>query len=123
LETLTHQRRENYSREPAKPRPAIEPFFQEHLDFTANVSNQKSVEFYQKRGVKIIDPAFELGQSGPGTVVMTLRQCVLKALGQCRKEVKTSPEMWKDPLFLENKAGRFLLEFDCTGCEMQIRII
>jgi len=123
LEALTQKRQENYCREPAKPRLSITPFPEKHLDFTTNVSNQKAVEFYQKRGVETIDSAFELGQPGSGTVVMMLRHCILKALGQCRREVTRHPEIWKGPFFIENKAGRFLLEFDCINCEMRIKMM
>jgi putative protease len=121
LEILNQKRREAYVREPAKPRPELSPFPGNHLDFTANVANSKAREFFRKRGVKTIDPAFELSEHGPGTVVMTLRHCILGALGQCRREAL--PEMWKDPLFLENKSGRFQLEFDCVRCEMRIKTV
>lgn len=121
LEILSQKRNENYVREPAKPRPEVLPFSGSHLDFTANVANLKAREFYRKRGIKTIDPAFELFQPGPGTVVMTLRHCILRALGRCRREAL--PEMWKDPLFLENKSGRFQLEFDCVRCEMRIKTV
>jgi len=123
LEILSQKRSDAYVRESAKPRPDVLPFPSKHLDFTANVANSKAVEFYKKRGVEAIDPAFELLQPGPGTVVMTLRHCILRALGQCRREVSSAPEMWKDFLFLENKAGRFRLEFDCARCEMRIKKI
>jgi 23S rRNA 5-hydroxycytidine C2501 synthase len=123
LDTLSQKRKESYSRDPAKPRPAAELISDTHLDFTANISNQKAAEFFKKRGVHTIDPAFELQQPGPGTVVMTLRHCVLKAFGQCRREAKILPDIWKDPLIIENKAGRFLLEFDCLNCEMRIKIV
>jgi len=123
LDNLSQKRRENYVREPAKPRPEALPFPASHLDFTANVANSKAREFYKKRGVKTMDPAFELSGQGPGTVVMTLRHCILRVLGQCRREAKAVPEMWKDPLFLENKSGRFQLEFDCTRCEMRIKTV
>ena len=121
LEILSQKRSEDYVREPAKPRPDVLPFPGNPLDFTANVANSKALEFYKKRGVETIDPAFELHQPGPETVVMTLRHCILRSLGQCRRDLKALPEMWKDPLFLENKAGRFRLEFDCTACEMRIK--
>ncbi|MFA5905247.1 MAG: U32 family peptidase, partial [Desulfobacula sp.] len=42
LETLEEQRRRGYYREPAKPRPDMTPFFEKHLDFTANVANEKA---------------------------------------------------------------------------------
>jgi putative protease len=121
LESLSQKRSENYIRDPAKPRPEVLPFPGSHLDFTANVANSKAREFYRKQGIKTIDPAFELFQPGPGTVVMTLRHCILRALGQCRRDA--APGMWKDPLFLENESGRFQLEFDCTRCEMRIKTV
>ncbi|MCM2284251.1 MAG: U32 family peptidase [Desulfobacula sp.] len=123
LEILSQNRHEAYVREPAKQRPDVLPFPGKHLDFTTNVANSKALEFYRKRGVKTIDPAFELSEHGPGTVVMTLRHCILWALGQCRREVASVPEMWKDPLSLENKSGRFQLEFDCIRCEMRIKTL
>ncbi len=123
LEILGQKRKDNYFRESAKPRPDVELISETHLDFTANVSNQKAVEFFRKRGIRTIDPAFELQQPGPGTVVMTLRHCILKAFGRCRREANIQPGLWKDPLFIENKAGRFLLEFDCINCEMRIKIV
>jgi putative protease len=123
LETLRQKRHEAYIREPAKQRPGVLSFPGNHMDFNANVANLKAREFYRKRGAKTIDPAFELSQPGPETVVMTLRHCILGTLGQCRREVKSVPEIWKDPLFLENKSGRFQLEFDCTVCEMRIKTL
>ena len=123
LEILGQKRSENYVRQLAKPRPEVLPFPGSHLDFAANVANSKAREFYKKRGVKTMDPAFELFQPGPGTVVMTLRHCILRALGQCRREFRSIPEIWKDPLSLENKSGRFQLEFDCTRCEMRIKTV
>jgi len=123
LKSLSQKRSEDYIREPAKPRPDALPFPGNHLDFTANVANSKAREFYKNRGIKTIDPAFELFQPGPGTVVMTLKHCILRSQGQCRREVKSIPEIWKGPLFLENESGRFQLEFDCTRCEMRIKTV
>lgn len=123
LALLAEKRQQNYQRQPAPPRPeGLMNYGCDHLDYSANVSNRKAEAFYLKQGVIRIDPAFEITRPGPGAVVMTLRHCILKALGQCRKEVKTVREIWKDPLFLENTAGRFLLEFDCARCEMRIRL-
>lgn len=123
LEILSQKRSEAYVRESAKPRPDALPFPGNHLDFTANVANSKAREFYKNRGIKTIDPAFELFQPGPGTVVMTLKHCILRSQGQCRREVRSAKEMWKDTLLLENKSGRFQLEFDCAACEMRIKIV
>lgn len=120
LERMTLKRAKAYDRAAAIPRPLPAPCPETQVDFTANVSNEKAIEFYRKRGVKIVESAFELSPPGPGTVVMTLRHCIRQALGACPKETKTSPGVWNDPLFLENKKGRFQLVFDCKRCQMKI---
>jgi putative protease len=119
LERMTLKRAKAYDREEAIPRPLPAPYPETQVDFTANVSNEKAIQFYRKRGVKIVDSAFELSPPGPGTVVMTLRHCIRQALGACPKETKKSPGVW-DPLFLENKKGRFQVVFDCNRCQMKI---
>ncbi len=120
LERMTLKRAKAYDRAAAIPRPLPAPYPETQVDFTANVSNEKAIEFYRKRGVKIVESAFELSPHGPGTVVMTLRHCIRQALGACPKETKTSSGGWSDPLFIENKKGRFQLVFDCKRCQMKI---
>jgi collagenase-like PrtC family protease len=120
LELMTKKRAEADNRGGAAPRPSPVQYPESQLDFTANVSNEKAVKFYRKRGVKVVDPAFELSLPEPGSVVMTLRHCIRQALGACPKETKKSPEGW-DPLFLENTKGRFQIVFDCKSCRMKIR--
>lgn len=120
LEQMTLKRAEAYQRAQAIPRPLPAPYPETQVDFTANVSNKKAIEFYQKRGVSSVDAAFELSPPGPGTVVMTLRHCIRQASGACPRETTSSPVSWEDPLFLENKKGRFQLVFDCKRCQMKI---
>jgi len=117
---MTLKRAEAYEQEPAIPRPLPAPYPETQVDFTANVSNEKAIQFYQKRGVTRVDAAFELSPPGPGTVVMTLRHCIRQALGACPRETKTPPGVWDAPLFLENKKGRFQVVFDCNRCQMKI---
>ncbi|RLB91010.1 MAG: U32 family peptidase [Deltaproteobacteria bacterium] len=120
LERMTLKRAEAYQRVAAISRPLPAPYPEIQVDFTANVSNEKAIEFYRKRGVSRVDAAFELSPPGPGTVVMTLRHCIRQALGACPKETTSSAGVWGDPLFLENKKGRFQLVFDCKRCQMKI---
>lgn len=120
LERMTLKRSEAYEQAPAIPRPLPAPYPETQVDFTANVANEKAIQFYRKRGVTRVDAAFEVSPPGPGTVVMTLRHCIRQALGACPKETKTPPVGWDAPLFLENKKGRFQLVFDCKRCQMKI---
>ncbi len=120
LERMTLKRSEAYEQAPAIPRPLPAPYPETQVDFTANVSNEKAIQFYRKRGVTRVDAAFEVSPPGPGTVVMTLRHCIRQSLGACPRETKTPPGVWDAPLFLENKKGRFQLVFDCKRCQMKI---
>ncbi len=120
LERMALKRAKTYDRMPAIPRPLPANYPETQVDFTANVSNEKAIQFYRKRGVTRVDSAFELSPPGPGTVVMTLRHCIRQALGACPRETKTSPKIWEAPLFIENKKGRFQLVFDCKRCQMKI---
>jgi collagenase-like PrtC family protease len=126
LELITSRRKKFYDRACAVPRPLSPGSYPDtRVDFTANVSNEKAVQFYKKRGVSLVERAFELSPPDGETVVMTLRHCIRRALGVCPKEAKISPvkgniEGWDDPLFLENTKGRFQLVFDCKHCRMKI---
>ncbi len=120
LELMTAKRAGADNRVSAAPRPALVKYPENQVDFSANVSNEKAVEFYKKRGVIVVDPAFELSVLGSGTTVMTLRYCIRRALGACPKETKTFPKVWNEPLFLENTKDRFQVLFDCKHCRMKI---
>ena len=120
LDEMLARRVEVYNRVCAIPRPLPAPYPGTDVDFTANVSNEKAVEFYKKRGVSVVDPAFEVSAPGAGTVVMTLRHCIRQALGLCPREKKSSPGLENEPLFLENAKGRFQVVFDCERCQMKI---
>ncbi len=123
LEALTRERLEGYVRRSAKPRGPMAPYPESRLDFTANVANRKAEAFYRKSGVRTIDQAFERVRPEPGAVIMTLRHCLLKALGQCRKRPATREDMRVDPLFIRNRNGSFQVEVDCARCETRIRML
>jgi len=117
LESMTLKRAQGYCRVCAIPRPAPVQYPDTRVDFTGNVANEQAIKFYTKRGVSVVDSAFELSLPEADTVVMNLRHCIRKALGQCPGETKNSPG---EPLFLENAKGRFKLVFDCDNCRMKI---
>lgn len=120
VDDLTRKRNQGYQRPASGPRPEPIPFPQTDLDFRANAANKLAVRFYKNRGVKTLAPAFELSNPGPGTPVMTLKHCIRHALGQCRKKAGSLEENSENPLYLENKKGRFKLCFDCRHCEMSL---
>ncbi|WP_321495662.1 U32 family peptidase [uncultured Desulfobacter sp.] len=125
IECLEKNRLKAYVRPSVESRPVPVPFYRTGLDFRANAANYPAVQFYKKRGVKSIDPAFECTPPGPGTVVMTTKHCIRRSLGWCPgqagKNQDTSPARPPlGPLFLTHGKHRFQVIFDCRNCEMQI---
>jgi putative protease len=106
VDCLEKNRLTAYARLTAGPRPTPVPFYRTNLDFRANAANRLSVQFYKKRGLKSIDPAFECAPPGPGTLVMTTKHCIRRSLGWCpRKAGKDrgkSPQSSVGPLFLSH---------------------
>jgi len=73
-----------------------------------------AVQFYNRHGVKEIEPAFEIRK---GNKLMTTKHCLKYCLGLCPKDGGKA----KEPLCLINEKGRkFLLKFDCSNCQMEV---
>jgi putative protease len=84
-----------------------------------NIANREAQAFYAARGLKHIEPAFELQPPRHG-LLMQCRHCLRYALGYCVKHGGRAPQ-WKEPLFLRLGDGRrFRLEFDCRHCQMNV---
>lgn len=84
-----------------------------------NISNRLARDFYSKRGIVNSAPAFEL-RSDMGTPLMQCRHCLRYALGYCVKNGGRKPS-WREPLHLSLPDGhRFLLQFDCRNCQMNV---
>lgn len=121
------------------------PYPSESLDYRDNVANHLAEEFYKSHGVKKLDKAAEVsGKMKSKDIVMTTRHCILRELGMCKKEglgkrgnkenhshsnksqineiKKWKPENLKFPLYLNYSGGKFLLDFDCNSCEMQVKL-
>ncbi len=124
VEALVTARQERTVRKPPKNERRIVPYPEKNLGFTANVANGLAIQFYQKRGVVQIEPAFELEESEPPATekqVMVSRHCIQNALGRCPKAGgKSSPGGWNGPVFIQNHMGRFELRFNCARCEMEV---
>ena len=125
MDRLEKNRLKAYVRLTAGPIPKPVPFYRTDLDFRANAANHLAVQFYKKRGVKSIDPAFECAPPGTGTPVMTTKHCIRRSLGWCPgKTEKNRPGSTSrssaGPLFLTHGKHRFQLVFNCRECEMQI---
>jgi len=98
-------------REEVKIKPSDYPYPVKELDFTGNVLNSKAAAFYKRHGVTKIAGAAEEGLDMKGKRVMTMKFCVRRRLGLCKKGRTV------EPLYLEDEEGRkFRLDFDCEAC-------
>jgi putative protease len=115
IDALEKARAAAYVRTEASIEPNAVPYPQRELDYTANVANEKARAFYTRHAVTKIDPALETRRSSAGDTLMTTKYCILHEMGKCRKGMKTQAEYQ-----LENNGRRYLIETDCTACEMRV---
>jgi putative protease len=106
---------------------AVEPpvaYPEETLSYLANVFNQKAHDFYAKHGVKVIAPAYELGQDLDEVSLMITKHCVRFSLSLCPKQAKgvtgVQGTVKAEPLQLINGREKMNLHFDCKACEMHV---
>ncbi len=121
IQAMEEQRCLAYHPMPAIPRPEPVCFYLIDLDFRANAANHLARQFYEKRGVTHLAPAFEIERPDRDVQVMSTKHCIRYSLGQCSGKKDGQTEKSRDPLFLENEKGRFRLVFNCSSCEMGIQ--
>lgn len=121
LELLDNAQCANYKYEYRRNEDRDAHYFKENLDYTDNVANKKSAEFYRSHGVNNIQLALEhpnyefVGEE----VLMHTRYCILRELGVCRRANNKLPQK----LYLTNERVKLLIETDCSNCEMRIKRI
>ena len=122
VDTLDRARQAAYERPQCGS--AIEPptpYPEDTLSYLGNVYNGKARAFYEKHGVKLIEPAFECGQKNVTATgelsLMITKHCLRYSFNLCPKQVKG---IRPDPLVLANGNDRLTLRFDCKRCEMQV---
>ncbi len=99
------------------------PYYEETLDYRANVVNQKSEAFYKRHGVKVIEHGVEQTKDYGDKALMTTKYCLRYELGQCLrlKNNQASAPEGQGYLQLHNNNRLLRLVFDCPRCEMQIK--
>ncbi|OGS17069.1 MAG: hypothetical protein A2234_08265 [Elusimicrobia bacterium RIFOXYA2_FULL_58_8] len=102
-------------REEIKITPNDTPYPERKLDFTGNVLNAKAARFYTRHGVTAIGRAAEAGADMSGRALMTMRFCLPRRLGLCKKGKPV------ETMYLEDAEGAvFRLEFDCAACRTRL---
>lgn len=110
-----------YSRENRRQENRSYPYPQRRLDYRDNVANSLAESFYRSHGVEEMEAALETKPQaeGKGKRVMTTRHCILRETGMCLKEKQGLCL----PLTLTSGSYRLQPEFDCSRCEMHLRLL
>ena len=122
LEAERLSRRIRPQRKPASDPPV--PYPGDALSYLGNVYNQKARRFYEKRGVKAIEAAYEAHEA-PGEVsLMITKHCLRYSFNLCPKQAKgvtgVQGQVRAEPMTLEGGGERLTLKFDCRACEMHV---
>lgn len=111
FEELMNERLNQYKREMQKPLKYV-PYFIKEVDYRANVHNLSAKEFYEKCGVKVLEPSLETRKPARQVELMRCKHCIKYALNMCK-----SPEQ----LILKDSSGKsYPLKFNCKNCEMSV---
>jgi putative protease len=94
------------------------------LSYLGNVFNAAARRFYEKHGVRSIEPAYEAhGETGDVPVMIT-RHCLRFSFSLCPKQAKgvvgVQGQIRAAPMTLIEGKNTFRLEFDCKACEMHV---
>ena len=115
VEQLTAEREKNRPRLTPASRSSDAVYPSRSLDFTGNVLNRLSEQFYKKHGVLSIEKAAESGRSMKNTKVMRTRYCI----GYEKKWCGT-PEASLDHFLEDDNGNRFRFECTCDDCGMDL---
>ncbi len=87
-------------------------YYKKEVDFRANVHNNSAKRFYEKCGVKVLEPSFETQKPNRQVELMHSKHCIKYALNMCK-----SPKN----LFLRDSHSKiYPLKFNCKDCEMSV---
>ncbi|MGE0087949.1 MAG: U32 family peptidase [Bacteroidales bacterium] len=119
IQMLEAERLCNYRRVEKKIEKTNHPYPEKFLDYKGNVLNQRSIDFYKRHGVKMIENAFEIQSDFAGKEIMITKHCIKYQLGLCPKHDKTARKI-EEPLYLVDNKRKYKLEFDCKQCAMKV---
>lgn len=93
--------------------------------YLRNCANSLSKSIYQELGLNDIQPSFE--QEPPkDAILMRCKYCIRYQMGMCKKEKRKESEKLSKTtrsLYLKNGNNTLSLEFDCSKCEMQVKLV
>lgn len=88
----------------------IVSYFEDDVDYKANIHNKSAKDFYKKAGVNVKETSFESQKPNRQVELMHCKHCIKYALNMCK-----SPKQ----LVLRDEFNTiYPLRFDCKNCEM-----
>ncbi len=116
---LSEIRKKNYKKERGNKINKVQYPYKE-IDYKANVLNEKSKLFYEKRGCEIKEYAPESNSDTKNRELMVSKYCIKNQLGLCPKQ--SGIKKYKEPYVLKDEFNKeYLVEFNCKDCVMKIR--
>lgn len=99
------------------------PYYEDRVDYRANVLNAQAEQFYRRHGAIPIERGLEQTHDYEGKALMTTKYCIRYELGSCLMGKNRQPSdhpLPQGPLYLRNNKNWFRLEFDCKNCVMKV---
>ncbi len=86
------------------------------IDYSYNVANKKSKDFYEKCGCNVIEMSPESSSLKHNIVLMKTKHCLRDFAGICMKKRNEMARLF----LVDEYNNKFALEFDCKKCLMYI---
>jgi putative protease len=100
----------------ALPESSTAQYPEKRLSPQHNVVNSLSRGFYLRHGVEHIVEGLDSWSTTHGERVMESSYCIRREIGECLKK----GSKLRDKLYLEHGRHRYLLDFDCAKCRMNL---
>ncbi len=118
LDLLLEKRISNHSIEKQSKNLNVNKGVEPILSYKMNVVNKLSEKLYRKLGAEVIEIGFEKNASVKDNVLMTCSYCIKDELDMCPLDTKVKLE---EPLYLISGSKKYLLNFNCAYCKMEIK--
>lgn len=112
---------DSFRAKPSEPRVDTGRWPSDSVGYLDNICNKKALDFYKKHGVVTGTSSLVKAADVPDATLMTTKYCIKAQLGCCLK-MKGGREDMEGALFLSDNTGEYALDFDCSKCEMQLRL-
>lgn len=95
------------------------PYPEKQLSYMANITNEKSRQFFTRHQSEVLEMGFEKTTAFTGKALMTTKHCIRYQYQMC--PVYQLPKgKFDEPVYLKDNKHKYRLRFDCKRCVMEI---